>query len=576
MLLTPSQLYEGSLSDVLARRASDTPDKLSYCYIIDGEEGPKFTYSQLLTRAYAVADALKGKAEPGERALLLYNPGIDFIPAFFGCLLTGVIAIPAYPPRPERPGHGQAILSRLCQSASPRVVLTGGEAAVSIQQGCRIVPELEGAPWINTSELADTSRVTHQIDVERGERLAYLQYTSGSTGDPKGVMVSHGNLMHNEAMLALATGHIPAAEAGGCGMSWLPFQHDMGLIGNILQALYVGAPLYQMSPLALLQRPFDWINCMSRYHAYSSGGPNFAFTHCVRRISEEQRKTLDLSEWKVAAIGAEPVRIDTLDKFSEAFASCGFKREMFYPTFGLAEGTLIVTGPEVMREIIVWKGSAGGESNRSLVGCGHAWMGQKVVVVNPETFSPCKDGEVGEVWVQGPSVTKGYWGQPDLSKQTFQAKLAGGDGPFMRTGDLGFLQGTELFIAGRLKDLLVIRGQNHYPQDIEETIQRTDAALKPECGAAFQVDTDDAEKLVVVQEVERKARGVDVHDLVKRVRRTVADRHGVDVNEVFLVKSGALPKTASGKVQRQACKAAYLANELVFWSESPTARSRRV
>jgi acyl-CoA synthetase (AMP-forming)/AMP-acid ligase II/acyl carrier protein len=354
-------------------------------------------------------------------------------------------------------------------------------------------------------------------------------------------------------------------------VGWLPLYHDMGLIGNVLQPLYVGARAVLLSPLTFLQRPALWLAAVARYRATTSGGPNFAYDLCARKVGEEEKAGLDLSSWSVAFNGAEPVRAETVERFAAAFAPCGFRRAAFFPCYGLAEATLFVTGGAPGAGPVIRPVDAAalerhqvadappGAPGRALVGCGRAAAGQAVRIVDPESGAPCAPGRVGEVWVAGPSVAAGYWGRPEETARTFGARLAG-EGPFLRTGDLGFLADGELFVTGRRKDLIILRGRNHYPQDLERTAEASHPALRPGCGAAFGVDRDGEERLVILQEVERSA--ADPAGIADAVRRAVAGEHEVAVEEVVLVRSGTVLKTSSGKVRRAACRAAYLAGEL--------------
>jgi acyl-CoA synthetase (AMP-forming)/AMP-acid ligase II len=560
------------MAEVLQTWAGRTPDSLAFCFLVDGEEeGPRLSYADLDRAARAVAAALQDVAGPGERALLQYPPGLDFIAAFFGCLYAGVVPVPAYPPRIDRLAQSWQVLGAIAADCRPRVVLTTAEVAPFLQGG--------GASLGAASCLA-----TDQIDRSRAnawrepgldpDATALLQYTSGSTGSPKGVVVSHRNLMHNERMIHTALEH---AGPGG-GVSWLPPYHDMGLIGGLLQVVYHGAYCRLLSPLVLLQRPFRWLRAITRYRADTSGGPNFAYDLCVQRISAEEKAALDLRNWSVAAIGSDPVSARTMERFAEAFAPCGFRPEAFYPGYGLAEATLMVTGgpkgaPPVVRTVsagALEEGRAvaappGGPDARTLVGCGHAWLGQEVLIVDPQTRLRCPDGSVGEIWVAGPSVAQGYWNRPEETERTFRARLADGRGPYLRTGDLGFLEGGELFITGRLKEMIVIRGRNHYPQDLEETVQAVHPALRAGCGAAFEVQREAGTALVVVQEIDRPYRREDLGHLAGDVRQIVAERHEVQVHDVVFLEFGSIPKTSSGKVQRHQCRAAYLQGTLRRW-----------
>jgi acyl-CoA synthetase (AMP-forming)/AMP-acid ligase II len=345
----------------------------------------------------------------------------------------------------------------------------------------------------------------------------------------------------------------------------------MGLIGGMLETVYCGGTSVLMSPVDFLQRPLRWLQTISQTQAAISGGPNFAFDLCVDKITPEERATLDLSSWRLAFSGAEPIRAETLDRFSAAFAPCGFQRDAFYPCYGLAEGTLIVSGgakaePPIVkafnigalqqRQVI--EKPIGSAAARSLVSCGRTVLNQDIVIAHPEQLTPCAPGEIGEIWVSGPSVAQGYWNNPAGSAQTFQAKLAdSGRGPFLRTGDLGFLHHGELFVTSRLKDLIIIRGRNHYPQDIELTVEQSHAVLRMAGGAAFSVEVEGEERLVVVQELERHHRNVDLNEVLQTIREAVASEHELQVYAVVLIKTGSIPKTSSGKIQRRACRAAH-------------------
>ncbi len=405
------------------------------------------------------------------------------------------------------------------------------------------------------------------------ESLAFLQYTSGATGNPKGVVVTHGNLLHNLALICKCFGHT----ADSKGVIWLPPHHDMGLIGGILQFIYSGLPVILMSPLDFVQKPIRWLQAISHYKATTSGGPNFAYDLCVNKIKPEQLASLDLSSWEVAFNGAEPVRAQTLERFAETFANCGFRKQAFYPCYGMAETTLFISGglkaePPIIRfvqetELLqnrVVSGDKLSVDYKEIVSCGRNLSGQKIMIVNPESLIKYGDGEVGEIWVSEESVTQGYWQKPEQTQQTFHAHLADtGEESFLRTGDLGFLQDGELFVTGRIKDLIIIRGQNHYPQDIESTVQKCHPALRPDCGAAFSVEIKGEERLVIVQEVERNyLRKLDVQEVVGNVTQAVTAEHELQVYTTVLVKTGSIPKTSSGKIQRYACRTAFLNGSL--------------
>jgi amino acid adenylation domain-containing protein len=546
-----SEIGAATVVGLLRARAAERPEQVAFTFLADGEsEGGRLTYAELDRKAAAIAAALAPSVPRGERALLLYPPGLDFIAAFFGCLYAGVVAVPAYPPRPN--DRSQSRLRAIAHDATPRAALTTEAilaGAVEPRGLLAVAPELAGLRWIPT----DTPSAAGQAAVlaePAPESLAFLQYTSGSTAAPKGVMVSHRNLLHNERMIGAAFGMDEESVVVG----WLPLYHDMGLIGNVLQPLHAGGRCVLMSPVAFLQRPMRWLEAISRYRGTVSGGPNFAYELCVRKASPEALAGLDLSSWRVAYNGAEPVRASTLERFAETFAPCGFRPEAFYPCYGLAEATLFVTGGVPGRAPRV-------ESTGQRVSCGQVWMGQRLVVADPETGTELPGGEEGEVWLSGPSVAGGYWENPEGTARDFNAFLATGEGPFLRTGDLGYLAAGELYVTGRLKDLIILRGRNHYPQDVELTAERAHPDLHPGGGAAFAVETGGEERLVIVHEVARH-RSAGTEAIAEAVRSAVAAEHEVQAQEVVLIRQGGLPKTSSGKVQRRLCRDLYLRGEL--------------
>ena len=553
-----------TLVDLLRARAATHPDRLAYIFLADGEaEEGRVTYGELDRRARAIGAWLQPFAAGEERVLLLYPPGLDYIAAFFGCLYAGAVPVPAYPPRRNR---NLLRLQAVVADAAAAVALTTAPILARIAPSFSENPYLQPLRWLTTEGIADGAENDWQEPAVSADSLAFLQYTSGSTSAPKGVMLSHRNLLHNQRMIQTAFRQTEESVIVG----WLPLYHDMGLIGNVLQPLFVGARCVLMSPAAFLQQPLRWLRAVADYRATTSGGPNFAYDLCVRRITDEQRAALDLSSWSVAFNGAEPVRRATVKQFSATFAQCGFRPRAFYPCYGLAEATLLVSGRVEQREPLVKSAqsrelenhrvvvaAAGDEDVRELVGCGGPLLEQQIVVVDPQTLTRALPGRVGEIWVSGPSVAAGYWNRPDETEQTFRAHLSDtGEGPYLRTGDLGFLDEGELFVTGRLKDLIIIRGRNHYPQDIEATVQSCHAALQPGGGAAFSVEVEGEERLVVVQEVSHRQR-LDLDELMASISQALAEEHEVQAHAVVLVKLGGLPKTSSGKLQRFAARAAF-------------------
>jgi 8-amino-7-oxononanoate synthase len=551
--------------------------------LVDGEnEQIHLTYAELDRQARALGAWLEAQDLVGERALLLYPPGLEFITAFFGCLYGGVIAVPVYPPRRNRSlGRIQAI----AEDADAKVALTTDAVLSRVMPLIDETPHLKSLTWLATCRVpADLEEKWDMPDVH-GDTLAFLQYTSGSTGAPKGVVLNHANLVHNSALIAHAFEHTRSCK----GVFWLPSYHDMGLIGGILQPLYVGRPNILMSPMSFLQKPYRWLSAISRFSGTTSGGPNFAYDLCVRKITPEQRKTLDLSSWHVAFNGAEPVHAETIEAFCEAFEPCGFRRAAFYPCFGLAEATLIVSGgyawnPPVMRTFDAASLARGqvldadpeDRGVKTMVGCGHNLPDQKIVIADPETMTACAPGRIGEIWVQGSSVAQGYWQQQESTKATFKARLKGtSEGPFLRTGDLGFLLDGELFVTGRVKDLIIVHGVNYHPQDIERTIQHSHPRLRPDSGAAFTVELNGKEQLVAVQEIERRKQG-DWDAVFDAIRRAVSAEHELALDYIVLIKAGSISKTSSGKIQRHACRNAFLdgsLSEVARWSAAGDTKS---
>jgi acyl-CoA synthetase (AMP-forming)/AMP-acid ligase II/acyl carrier protein len=560
-----------TLVDLLALRAAAGDDNPAYTLLGDGETmTASLSYAALEMNAQAIAVLLSSLQCQGKPVLLLYPPGLDYIAAFFGCLYAGAIAVPAYPPRPNR---SLERLQSMIQDAKAEVALTHSTVLKGLEKRFAEQVDLKRLHWLPTDgiDLALANRWQHP-DLA-AEHLALLQYTSGSTGTPKGVMISHGNLLHNSARINSFFGDT----AQSSGVSWLPPYHDMGLVGGVLQPLYVGAPMTLMPPVAFLQKPLRWLQAISRYGATTSGGPNFAYDLCAQKITPEQRQELDLKSWTLAFSGAEPVRADTLARFTTTFAPQGFRPEAFYPCYGMAETTLMVTGSaRTARPILKTVSDRALQNNqaivavdpddqRTLVGCGQSATDQDLYIVDPQSLQSCPAGTVGEIWVsKSASLARGYWQRPQYTAETFAATLAdSGAGPFLRTGDLGFLDDGELFVTGRLKELMIIRGRNYYPKDLEETVELAHEALRAGAGAAFTITVEGQERLILVYEVERRyLRSLDGEAVVAQVRRAIAEHHDLQLYGLQLLKTGSLPKTSSGKIQRYQCRAGYLDHQL--------------
>lgn len=561
-----------SLVDLLTAHASNHPERVAYRHLVTGDcdgEIQELTYGRLATRARAVAAWLQERGLAGSRAMLLHPPGLEFVCAYLGCLAAGVIAVPGVPPQGRAQNHRALTrMKRLVADADAKVILGGREVITALDGMAEHLPELDGIARVATEDITDDAAASWREPELTADSVAFLQYTSGSTSAPRGVTVTHGNLLDNERVITERMGHTPevlAEHANELFVSWLPVYHDMGLIGPVLNTVYLGATATLFSPLHFLQRPDRWLTAVSRYRPHTSGGPNFAYELCLKHAGPDLLDRLDLSSWKVAFNGAEPVRAATLRRFADTFAPAGFRRESLYPCYGLAEATLMVTGGDVATAPTLLAAAEGtpnaGEADAAAVGCGRPGPGVTVAIVHPEWHKELSDGEVGEIWVGGASVAKGYWRNALATRETFRAQLPDREGRFLRTGDLGFLRDGELFVTGRLKDLLVVDGRNHYPQDLELTAELSHPALRPGCTAAFSVDAGadaaDGEQPVLVAEIAPDDTG-ESEKITDLVRRAVGEAHGLSVREVVLVRPGTIPKTSSGKIQRRATRAAYL------------------
>jgi acyl-CoA synthetase (AMP-forming)/AMP-acid ligase II len=583
MVQSPSMPQFATLVDLLRHRAQHQPDQLAYQFLEDGKkEAAAYTHAELDQQARAIAALLQQSEARGERALLLYPQGVEVVAAFCGCLYAGVIAIPVPPPDAGRMKRALPRLREIVKDAAASYVLSTQRIIDLFKESDVDFPEFDTMTWIDTEQV-DLGLADHWQDPQIDKDvLAYLQYTSGSTSVPKGVMLSHYNLMHHSAYLQRACGYTP----DGATVTWMPYFHDYGLVEGLIQPLYTGVPCYIMSPLAFVKRPQRWLEAISKYGATHSQAPNFAYDQCVRRVKPAKREGLDLSRWKAAGNAAEPINPRVMREFAEAYAPHGFEWTTFAPAYGLAEATLLVSSKPVGTEPMILPVDAdaleqsrvalakAGASRRDTVSCGQLVCETEVVIANPDTGVRCQPDEVGEIWVADPGVAAGYWKRPDVSRETFGARLAGeSGGPYLRTGDLGFMRDGELYITGRIKDLIIIRGTNHYPQDIEWTVQHLSNTLRPDYGAAFSIIDDGEEKLVVVQEVERQHQlNLNGEELLADIRQAISEVHELQVSAIALVKSGNVLKTSSGKIQRRACRSRFLAGSLdviTDWSENP-------
>lgn len=556
-----------SLVELLQLRAQRQPQHTAYVFLADGgQQELTLSYGELDRQARSIAARLQALGMQGERALLLYAPGLDYIAAFFGCLYAGVIAVPAYPPRNGR--HLPRLQAILADSQAVIILSTATIAASPAVLSAQQQDYLKQR-WLLTGALADNAGAWQAPCLQK-DQLAFLQYTSGSTGNAKGVMVSHGNLMANQQMIKAGFGHDSASTVVG----WLPLYHDMGLIGNVMQPLYIGAPAILMAPMAFLERPLRWLQAISKYRAHTSGGPNFAYDLCVRKIGKEDKAALDLSSWQLAFNGSEPVQAATLERFAQAFAACGFRREAFYPCYGLAEATLLVSGaaksdaPTVkafnqsrLQESIACSKPAPGGAYRRLVGCGGSLAEHAIRISHPETGADCASGHIGEIQVSGPSVARGYWQNAEATAATFAADDNGI--AWLRTGDLGFFDNGELFVSGRIKDLIIVRGRNYHPHDIEAAAEASVNCLNTGCSAAFALPGEDGEQLVLLAELTRgRLKQSDFRCELAAIRARLSDECGIQPDVIALLKPGAVLKTTSGKIRRSACREAFVNNIL--------------
>jgi acyl-CoA synthetase (AMP-forming)/AMP-acid ligase II len=563
-----------TLAGLLRSQCDQRGGQVAYSFLTDGEADQfSLTYADLDREARRVAVAVGERVAPGGRAVLVYPPGPAFVVAFFGCLYAGVAAVPVFPPVPPRFEAGAEHLRRV-------IADVGAEAVLCTSDLLGLRDYLgdggsTGTGWLATDVLGDISPDDwHDLSLD-GDSVAFIQYTSGSTSAPKGVILRHHHLIANQRAITDAFGLSSAT----IGLSWLPTYHDMGLIGFVIVPMAIGITSYFLSPLHFLERPARWLEAISRFGATVSGGPNFAYELCARRISDEELGRIDLTTWEVAFVGSEPVRPDTMRRFARRFAAAGLSPAALFPCYGMAEASLLVAGgswpggpatarldADALSEGRVLRAGhrpgkdAGRETEVASVG--RVITGHDAAITDPATHRPAGPGQVGEIWLRGPSIAAGYWGRAAETIATFGATIEGGDGrPYLRTGDLGFVLDGELFITGRMKEVVILRGQNVYPQDIERAIQEADPRFRPGCGAAFGIGAEGTEGLVVVQETKAEDQQ-ELADLSERARRAVAVSHGVRLEALLLVAPRTLAKTSSGKVQRLNCRSAYLGGTL--------------
>ena len=539
-----------TLGTHLARHALERGEARAFTFLRDGEEEEGYlTYGELWRRANVISNRLRMIGLTGKRAILIHPPGPEFIIAFCGCLLAGVTTVPLLPPATRRLLERAQAVADDCQAA---VVLTTNEGMTHAEE----LADTRGIPLIATDGLADTG--TSRASDVQPQDLALLQYTSGSTGKPKGVMVTNGNLLANSTLIGLAFG----TRVGEVGVSWLPLLHDMGLIGSVVHVLHRGLHFVHLSPQSMIRRPLRWLQAVAKYRATISGGPDFAWRLLADRLCAKDVEDLDLSCWRVAYSGAEPVRASTLDRVAALLAHTRFQAEAFLPCYGLAEATLIVSGGPCGSPLRMESPDNVGELH-CYIGCGAPLPSGAVAIVDPNRLVAMTDGQVGEIWVNGPHVAAGYWGREPASLATFHARLAGDERMWMRTGDLGFMRKGALFISGRIKDLMIVNGRKHHPEDVEATVQaHVDGCASGAC-AAFQIEEGDRTRLVLAVEQSGLLAGAEpLAALLSRVNAAVWCFHEIIVDDVIVVRSGRLPRTTSGKVQRSLVRTQHLAGVL--------------
>ncbi|MEO3824653.1 fatty acyl-AMP ligase [Actinomadura sp. B10D3] len=579
------------LIERLAGFVDDFPEDRAYTFMDynfdPGGVATDVTWGELDRRARSIAAAIRRATEPGRRVALLAPQDLHYVTGFLGAMYARVIGVPLF--SPDLPGHGDRLLA-VYQDAEPDVVITTSASLPHVRSFLADNSVREPAEVIVADEVADRDWTFEPIDPDD---IAYLQYTSGSTRTPAGVIITHGNFAANAEQLWRAFDGIPRESSG---VNWLPVFHDMGLVTTVALPLVYGNPGVIMDPVAFIMRPVRWLELLSRQRHAFTGGPNFAYEYLTAQVTEEEKETLDLSGVQVFMNGAEPIRESTLTGFYEAFKDCGLRPEAQVCAYGLAEATVYVSASsrfkeptrtafdhEKLRRGVAEPCDTDAPGAIRLIACGTSW-GQRVAIADPETGVRLADGTVGEIWVHGPNVAAGYWGRPEATRETFAAELtqvsgeSGGSspqkrhadsgelpsGPWLRTGDLGVLHGGELFVTGRIKDLIIVDGRNHYPQDIEVTVSGAHKAIRREYTCAVSADTGDTEGLVVVAERNRRVpiALLDPDEVAQAVRTAVNQQHDLPVHDFVLIEPGGLPRTSSGKIARSACRLAYLEGRL--------------
>jgi len=561
-------MNNSTIVESLLEHSQKQPDNLSFIFLPNGEEeGDKLTFGELVVKIKSLAAELQDKYSQGDRAILIFTPGLEFIVGYMACLFSGILPVPVFPPHKTRLQQQIPVVLNIIKDSSPKLILTESEYRLSTSEKYEELPELKGIPWECSDFASPYSATNWKFPVIDGNSPAFIQYTSGSTGNPQGVVVTHDNLIHNLSCIQQYFESTTKTRV----VSWLPPYHDMGLIGCILQPIFVGFLSVLMPPVSFLQRPFRWLKTITNYHINFGGAPNFAYELCHKRISPEQRDELDLSSWNMAFNGSEVIYLETLRNFYNYFAPCGFRPQSFFPCYGLAESTLIVTGIRksdlasdynLNDNITRYLNDNQESTTQSRVNCGYPIMGTEVKIVDPETQIECPEQEIGEIWVKGRSVAQSYFNKKEKSEKTFRATLADtGYGPFLRTGDLGFMFKGQLYITGRIKNLIICNGTNHYATDIENTVLQSHPAIGEHACAAFSIEVDTTEQLIIMAELDsrflRNHPETKLTDVEQAITNSISLNHEIKVYNIVLLENKRIPKTTSGKIKRDAAKEDY-------------------
>ncbi len=540
----------------------------------EGDSETALSYADLDRRARQVAASLQAQCVVGDRAVLLYPPGLDHVVGLLGCFYAGVVAVPVYAPRND---HHLDRIHLILASSQAKVLMSTAEMWADIQQSSAVHPLMKHARWVLTDQPGPLSHDDWRTPRLSPQDMAVIQFTSGSTGSPKGVVLNHGHLLANSSAIQRAM-RIGRSDVS---VMWLPLYHDMGLVGAVLQALYTRLPVHLMSPAAFLQRPMRWLELISRVRATVSVAPNFAYDLCVDRVNRGQMAGLDLRSWTLAGNGAEPLRAATMHRFADAFGACGFDRRAFLPCYGMAEATLFVAGAprgQGARRARVdpmalgrheWQPCEADGSGVEMVSSGQVAEGMEVAIVDPDTLSRCAPGRVGEIWIRGESVAAGYWHQPEASAATFEGRIQGETGDWLRSGDLGVLDDGQLFVTGRRKDLIIVAGRNHHPQDIEATALAAQTGQRLHQAAAFSVAGGPSEAVVLVAELDGARASVPLEEVARALRHAVSVQHQLQLADVAFVRRNGLPRTSSGKLQRYLVRDRWVAGALGPLSDAP-------